>query len=83
MKQPPIGSVVVDRRGGAWQRQPNGWYMSGSDGSWRYTWKELLKELYEEMRHPTIEWEPVLGDTRLPMIVYVPHEELLMGEEEE
>jgi hypothetical protein len=77
MKEPPMGSIVVDIKGGAWQRSPVGWSSADGDGSWRYTWKELLKELYEPMDYPTQKWAPVLGDPRLPCIVYVPHEELI------
>lgn len=76
MKEPPTGSVVISKSGSAWQLNPTGWSMAGNDGSWSYSWKQLLKELYEPMHHPTQEWEPVLGDSRLPFIVYVPHEEL-------
>jgi hypothetical protein len=84
MKEPPMGSVVIDRSGSAWQRHPVGWCVSGGDGSWNYTWKELLKELYLGMTDggPTPEWAPVLGDPRLPCIVYVPHEELLIDEDD-
>ena len=77
MKQPPLGSVIVDKKGSAWQRDPIGWVMAGGDGSWFYTWKQLLKELYEPMDYPTQEWAPVLTDPRLPLIVYVPNEELI------
>ena len=85
MKEPPMGSIVVDISGSAWQRHPVGWCVSGGDGSWNYTWKELLKELYLGMTDggPTPEWAPVLGDSRLPCIVYVPHEELLIEESTE
>ena len=78
MKEPPMGSVVIDVRGSAWQRHPIGWSMSGSDGSWSYSWKTLLKELHEKFEYPTAEWAPALGDPRVPMIVYVPHEELMI-----
>jgi hypothetical protein len=57
--------------------------MVGSDGSWKYTWATLVNELYEEMDYPTQEWASVLGDPRLPVIVYVPHEELIADEDEE
>ena len=83
MKQPPMGSVVVDTRGSAWQRHPVGWAIAGSDMSWSYTWSMLLKELHQESEHPTAKWKPVLGDPRLPVIVYVPHEELITDEDEE
>jgi hypothetical protein len=87
MKQPPIGSIVVDRRGSAWQRCPIGWVIAGSDMSWSYTWKKLLTELYEDtdsaVSDVTPEWAPVLGDKRLPCIVYVPHEELIWEDEDE
>lgn len=86
MKEPPMGSVVIDVHGSAWQRHPVGWSISGGDGSWSYSWKQLLKELhgYKDDRFiPSIEWAPVLGDSRLPCIVYVPHEELLVGDDEE
>lgn len=82
MKEPPMGSVVVDVRGSAWQRHPVGWAVAGSDMSWSYTWKQLLKELYSPMDYPSQEWAPVLHDSRLPLIVYVPHEELLVEEED-
>ena len=77
MKEPPIGSVVVARNGSAWQKDPKGWGMVGSDGSWKCSWANLVDELYEDMYYPTQEWQPVLGDEILPCIVYVPHEELL------
>jgi|694.fasta_scaffold11760_2 hypothetical protein len=80
MKEPPMGSVVIDVRGNAWQRNPVGWTSACGDGSWRYTWKQLLKEMNQEMDYPTQEWAPVLGDPRLPMIVYVPHEELVFDD---
>ena len=83
MIEPPMGSVVIGKNGTAWQKDPNGWVMTGSDGSWHYSWKELLKELNDDMDYPTREWAPVLGDPRLPCIVYVPHEELIWDEEEE
>jgi len=82
MIEPPIGSVVVDKSGGAWQRQTVGWVMSGSDGSWNYSWKKLLKSLNETMDCPTPIWAPVLNDPRLPFIVYIPHEELIVEDEE-
>lgn len=83
MIEPPMGSVVVDTCGSAWQRSPVGWSSCGSDGSWNYTWKELLKELNRYMDYPTEAWAAVLGDKRLPCIVYVPHEELIWGDEDE
>lgn len=84
MKEPPIGSVVIDATGFAWQRHINGWAISGSDGSWYYSWKRVLEEdLHRTLENPAKEWEPVLNDTRLPLIVYVPHEELLTEEEME
>ena len=83
MKEPPMGSVVISKSGTAWQLDPTGWSMAGSDGSWSYTWNQLLKELYEPMDYPTAEWAQVLGDPRLPLIVYIPHEELIYDEEEE
>jgi hypothetical protein len=82
MKEPPIGSVVVARNGSAWQKSPKGWGMVGSDGSWKYSWSTLVKELYKDMYYSTQEWQPVLGDKRLPCIVYVPHEELIVEDEE-
>ena len=82
MKEPPMGSVVIDMCGSAWQRHPRGWAISGSDGSWWYTWERVLAEdLYRHMDYPSIDWAPVLDDPRLPLIVYVPHEELLTEEE--
>ena len=86
MKEPPIGSVVIDVTGSAWQRSPRGWSTSGSDGSWFYDWKRVVEqELYTPDRDfiPTQEWAQVLGDPRLPCIVYVPHEELLIEESTE
>ena len=83
MKEPPLGSVVIGKNGCAWQKDPRGWGMVGSDGSWKYSWATLVKELYEEMDYPSQQWKPVLGDERLPCIVYVPHEELLWDEEEQ
>lgn len=77
MKEPPMGSIVISKSGTAWQHDPVGWSTAGSDGSWSYTWNELLKELYRPMDYPTKEWAPVLDDPRLPCIVYVPHEELI------
>jgi hypothetical protein len=77
MKEPPMGSIIVDKRGSAWQKHPVGWAMTGSDGSWNYSWKELLKELHQDMDYPSEKWAPTLGDKRLPCIVYVPHEDLL------
>ena len=85
MKEPPLGSVVIDVTGSAWQRSPNGWSNSGSDGSWHYTWKRVVEqELYTFDRDfiPTEEWKTVLGDPRLPLIVYVPHEELITEDED-
>ena len=81
MKEPPMGSIVVDKRGSAWQKHPVGRAMAGSDGSWNYTWKTLLKELYQEMDYPSEAWRSTLGDSRLPCIVYVPHEDLLTEED--
>lgn len=86
MKEPPLGSVVIDVTGSAWQRSPNGWSNSGSDGSWHYTWKRVVEqELYTFDRDfiPTEEWKTVLGDPRLPLIVYVPHEELITEDEDQ
>jgi len=80
MKEPPLGSIVVDVGGSAWQRSPVGWTTCCGDGSWSYTWKELLKELYVPIDYPTPEWAKTLGDPRLPLIVYVPHEELIFEE---
>jgi hypothetical protein len=42
-KEPELNSVVL-ADGNAWQRLPNGWFMAGTDGSWNYSWKQLLKE---------------------------------------
>lgn len=86
MKEPPIGSVVIDVTGSAWQRSPRGWSNSGSDGSWFYDWKRVVEqELYTPDRDftPSEEWKPVLGDPRLPLIVYVPHEELITEDEDQ
>ena len=83
MKEPPMGSIVVDMGGSAWQKHPVGWAIAGSDMSWSYTWNQLLKELYKPMDYPTEQWHPVLHDPRLPCIVYVPHEELITGEEDD
>lgn len=43
-KEPPLHSVVLDRAGSAWQRLPSGWAMCGADGSWFYTWEQVLAE---------------------------------------
>lgn len=84
MKEPPMGSVIVAVNGSAWQRHPVGWSVSGGDGSWSYSWSELLAELYVSMEQSaTIAWRPVLNDPRLPCIVYVPHEELITGDEDD
>lgn len=84
MKEPPMGSVVIDSSGSAWQRHPVGWAVSGTDGSWTYSWKQLQKELNNTLNDsPTQEWKPAMGDPRLPLIVYVPHEELITEEEDE
>jgi hypothetical protein len=84
MKEPPMGSVVIDTCGSAWQRHPRGWSISGSDGSWWYSWERVIAEdLYRNMESPSPEWSPVLNDPRLPLIVYVPHEELLTDSEED
>ena len=83
MKEPPMGSIVVDKGGSAWQRHPVGWAVAVSDMSWSYTWNQLLKELYKPMDYPTQEWHPVLHDPRLPLIVYVPHEELIAEEDDD
>lgn len=83
MKEPPMGSVVISVCGSAWQRHPVGWAIAGSDMSWSYTWNQLLKELYTPMDYPSEQWAPVLHDSRLPLIVYVPHEELLIEEDDE
>lgn len=84
MIEPPLGSVVIDKTGSAWQRHPTGWSNSGSDGSWAYTWERFIKEdLNLELEYPTKEWAPVLTDPRLPLIVYVPNEELFIEEEDE
>ena len=83
MKEPPMGSVVMDIKGRAWQRHPVGWSISGGDGSWSYSWRQLLLELYTPSDSPaTPLWEPAVGDPRLPFIIYVPHEELITGDEE-
>ena len=84
MKEPPMGSVVIDSSGSAWQRHPVGWSIAGSDMSWSYTWKELHKELFTVLNdNPSKEWKPAMGDPRLPFIAYVPHEELLVEEEDD
>jgi len=61
MKEPPMGSIVVDKRGSAWQKHPVGWAMAGSDGSWNYSWKELLKELHQDcivyIPHEELLWD--------------------------
>jgi hypothetical protein len=47
--------------------------------SWTYDWKQLSKELYKVVNtNPTEEWLPAMNDPRLPIIVYVPHEELIL-----
>ena len=84
MKEPPIGSVVIDKTGFAWQRHINGWAISGSDGSWYYSWERVIKEdLYRTIENFAEGWKPVLTDPRLPLIVYVPHEELLTDPEDD
>lgn len=86
MKEPPMGSVVIDVNGSAWQRHPVGWAIAGSDMSWAYTWKKVVEqELYSPDRdfNPSEDWKPVLGDPRLPLIVYIPHEELIYDKEDE
>ena len=82
MKEPPMGSVVIDSTGSAWQRHPRGWSMNGSKGFWNSTWSQLVDKLDEVMSTPTMAWEPVLNDYRLPCIVYVPHEEIIWNKEE-
>ena len=83
MKEPPMGSVVIDSTGSAWQRHPRGWSMNGSDGSWNSTWNQLVKyDLNSLLESPSKDWAPVLTDHRLPCIVYVPHEELIWDEED-
>ena len=77
--EPPLGSVIIDASGSAWQRHPVGWAIAGSDMSWSYTWVDLNKELFNvQNSNPTEEWLPAMNDPRLPIIVYVPHEELLV-----
>lgn len=77
--EPPMGSVIIDASGSAWQRHHTGWSIAGSDMSWTYDWKQLSKELYEVLNtNPTEEWLPAMNDPRLPIIVYVPHEELIL-----
>lgn len=84
MIEPPLGSVVIDTTGSAWQRNPNGWSNSNSDGSWAYTWERFVKEdLNLKLDNPTEVWAPVLTDPRLPLIVYIPNEELIFEEDEE
>lgn len=84
MKEPPMGSVVIDKSGSAWQRHPVGWSISGSDMSWSHTWRQLQESLYTTLNEsPSQEWRPAMGDPRLPFIVYVPHEELFVEEEDE
>lgn len=81
-----MGSVVIDSHGSAWQRHPRGWSISGGDGSWSYSWTQLMNEFYgykDTDFIPTPQWAPVLGDPRLCSIIYVPHEELITGEEDE
>lgn len=83
IKEPPMGSVVIDKSGSAWQRHPVGWSIAGSDGSWTYSWRQLQKELNNVLNEsPTEQWKPAMGDPRLPFIVYVPHEELIIEEED-
>jgi len=80
MKEPPIGSVLLDGFACAWQRAPYGWSICGSDGSWSYTWKELLKDLYPQDREhlqKTAIWAEATKDVgQLPRIIFVPGEEL-------
>lgn len=85
MIEPPMGSVIIDIYGTAWQRHPVGWCISGSDG-WGYTWKKLVKELYgkrDTSFYPTEEWKSAVRFGEKPIIVYVPNEELLVGEDDE
>jgi len=87
MKEPPIGSVLLDGFACAWQRAPYGWSICGSDGSWSYTWKELLKDLYPQDREhlqKTAIWAEATKDVgQLPRIIFVPGEELVEEEEYE
>ena len=85
MKEPPMGSVIIDTYGSAWQRHPTGWCISGSDG-WAYPWKRLVRELYgkrDTSFTPTEEWKSAVRFGEKPIIVYVPNEELLVGEDDE
>jgi hypothetical protein len=79
MIEPPIGSVVLDASGSAWQRHPNGWSIAGGDDSWNYTWKQLLVDLYTRTNDsPTQTWQPVLDKLgRYPRILFIPGEELI------
>lgn len=71
MKEPPLGSVVIDRTGAAWQRVPNGWAIAGTDGSWFYAWEQVIAET---SNNQYVYPEHFLDD---PIIVYVPNEELI------
>ena len=84
MKEPPMGSVILDSHGSAWQRHPVGWCIAGGDGSWSYTWAQLSKELYTIDKDfvPTQTWAPVVHQLgKVPRILFVPGEELINGEE--
>lgn len=80
MKEPPIGSVLLDGFACAWQRGPYGWNICGSDGSWAYTWKQLSKDLYptgKERLKKTEVWADATKDVGpLPRIIFVPGEKL-------
>lgn len=86
MKEPPIGSVIIDTHGSAWQRSPRGWGMAGGDSSWHYSWTRLHKELYEDIDKdfvPTLEWRHASRLGQPPIIVYVPNEDLIVDEDDE
>jgi len=86
MKEPPIGSVLLDGFACAWQRGPYGWNICGSDGSWTYTWKQLLQDLYptdERILQITKVWAESIKDVgQIPRIIFVPGEELITEEDD-
>lgn len=72
-KEPPLGSVIIDKSASVWQRHPSGWSIAGGDGSWSYTWSQLKKELRSPLNDsPTKDWAKVMRDERLPILLYTP-----------
>lgn len=84
-KEPPIGSVILDKSGSAWQRNGYGnWDIAGGDGSWSYTWAQLQRDLViQENDVPTQTWLPVIESMgKTPRILFIPGEELIDEQEE-